>query len=281
MKKINVCVVLPEGYIPAFAMIELGELIFYSIRELGYSVKLQPNIIDPDSQNIILGCHMLSKDSIPEIPKDSIIVNTEQVYSGAADWNPNTFEWISKFQVWDYSEKNILNLNALGITRVKHLKIGYQKELNRIKKIEVKDIDVLFYGSVNDRRGKILNALKESGLNVQHFFGVYGAEKDVLIQRSKVVLNLHFYDSQIFEIIRVFYLLTNSIAVVGEVNPTTFIDSMYLNGIYSSQYDALVESCHLLVKDSKQRIILEQRALDTIKKYPQAAFMESLLLGAY
>ena len=269
--------ILPEGYMPAFALVELGELIFYSIQELGRSVALQPNVIDPNALNILIGCHLLSKDLIPEIPTDTIIINTEQVYSGAADWNPNTFEWISKFQVWDYSEKNILNLNALGITQVKHLKIGYQKELNRIKKIEAKDIDVLFYGSVNDRRGKILNALKESGLNVQHFFGVYGAEKDVLIQRSKVVLNLHFYDSQIFEIIRVFYLLTNSIAVVGEVNPTTFIDSIYLNGIYPAQYDALVESCHLLVKDSNQRIILEQRALDTIKKYPQKVFIELLL----
>jgi hypothetical protein len=281
MKKINVCVVLPEGYIPAFAMIELGELIFYSIRELGYSVKLQPNIIDPDSQNIILGCHMLSKDSIPEIPTDTIVINTEQVYAGATDWNQNTFEWISKFQVWDYSEKNILNLNNLGITRVKHLKIGYQKELNRIKKINNRDIDVLFYGSVNDRRAKILNALKESGLNIQNVFGIYGAEKDALIQRSKVVLNLHFYDSQIFEIIRVFYLLTNSIAVVSEVNPTTSIDGMYLNGIYPSIYDSLVESCHALVKDATQRVLIERRALETIEQYPQTAFIEPLLSSSY
>jgi hypothetical protein len=281
MKKINVCVVLPEGYIPAFAMVELGELVFYSIRELGYSVKLQPNIIDPDAQNIILGCHMLSKDLIPEIPTDTIIINTEQVYAEAIDWNQNTFEWVNKFQVWDYSEKNISNLNTLGITQVKHLKIGYQKELNRIKKINSRDSDVLFYGSVNDRRAKVLNALKESGLNIQNVFGIYGAEKDALIQRSKVVLNLHYYDSQIFEIIRVFYLLTNSVAVVGEVNPTTSIDSMYLNGIYPSQYDSLVESCHELVKDSYQRNLIEHRALETIEQYPQTAFIEPLLSSSY
>jgi hypothetical protein len=281
MKKINVCVVLPEGYIPAFAMVELGELVFYSIRELGYSLKLQPNIIDPDAQNIILGCHMLSKDLIPEIPTDTIIINTEQVYAEATDWNQNTFEWVNKFQVWDYSEKNISNLNTLGITQVKHLKIGYQKELNRIKKINSRDIDVLFYGSVNDRRAKILNALRESGLNIQNVFGIYGAEKDALIQRSKVVLNLHYYDSQIFEIIRVFYLLTNSIAVVGEVNPTTSIDGMYLNGIYPSQYDSLVESCHELIKDSNRRALIEQRALETIEQYPQTAFIEPLLSSNY
>ena len=168
-------------------------------------------------------------------------------------------------------------MNLLGINRVSHLKIGYQKELSRIEKIGDKDIDVLFYGLVNERREKILNDLKACGLNTQYFFGIYGPEKDSLIQRSKVVLNLHLYGSQIFEIIRVFYLLTNSIAVVSEVNPTTSIDGIYLDGIYHSPYDSLVESCQFLVSDSNQRSLIEQKALETIKLYPQAAFIESLL----
>jgi len=277
MRKINVCVVLPDGYMPAYALVELGELIFYSIRELGHLVKLQFNIIEPEAQNILIGCHMLPTDLIPQVPADTIVVNTEQVYSLAADWNPNTFEWVKNFQVWDYSEKNIANLNLLGINRVSHLKIGYQKELSRIEKIGDKDIDVLFYGLVNERREKILNDLKACGLNTQYFFGIYGPEKDSLIQRSKVVLNLHLYGSQIFEIIRVFYLLTNSIAVVSEVNPTTSIDGIYLDGIYHSPYDSLVESCQFLVSDSNQRSLIEQKALETIKLYPQAAFIESLL----
>jgi len=174
-------------------------------------------------------------------------------------------------------QKNITNLNLLGINRVSHLKIGYQKELSRIEKNSNKDIDVLFYGLVSDRREKILNALKDCGLNVQYFFGVYGPDKDALIQRSKVVLNLHHYQSQIFEIIRVFYLLTNSIAVVCEVNPTTSIDNIYLDGIYPCPYDSLVESCQLLVSDSNLRSRIEQNALKTIKQYPQAAFLEPLL----
>ena len=52
-----------------------------------------------------------------------------------------------------------------------HLKIGYQKELIRIEKNNNKDIDVLFYGLVSDRREKILNALKDCGLNVRYFLG--------------------------------------------------------------------------------------------------------------
>ena len=42
------------------------------------------------------------------------------------------------------------------------------------------------------------------------------------IARSKIVLNLHQYDAQVFEIVRVSYLLANRRAVVSErgANPT-------------------------------------------------------------
>ena len=277
MNKYNICVIAPEGYAPALALAELSELILFSIKELGFPALLQLNAIDPEATNILIGCHMLNKDVIPSIPPDTIIVNTEQVYSDAQDWNENTFEWMKSFRVWDYSAKNIANMQAMGLSRVQRLQIGYQKELSRIQQDDNKDIDVLFYGSVNDRRLRILNELKERGLNVQSFFGVYGEEKDRLIRRSKVVLNLHFYDSQIFEIIRVFYLLSNSVAVVSEVNPETSIDPMYLEGIYPAGYDSLVDACQLCVNDHQLRQQLEKNALEAIRKYPQANFMRELL----
>ena len=40
--------------------------------------------------------------------------------------------------------------------------IGYQKELNRIKPSTGKDIDVLFYGSINPRRKYIIDKLIEN-----------------------------------------------------------------------------------------------------------------------
>ena len=79
------------------------------------------------------------------------------------------------------------------------------------------------------------------GLTVKSLFGVYGKERDAWIERSKLVINHHYYQSQIFEVVRVFYLLTNSVAVVGEVNDTTSIDHIYKEGIHPVQYDGLVE----------------------------------------
>ena len=186
-------------------------------------------------------------------------------------------EWVKHFETWDYSERNIIKFHELGLQRIKHLKIGFQKELVRIPQSSAQDIDVLFYGTMNERRITVINLLKAAGLKVHTAFGIYGPERDQLISRSKIVLNNHFYHSHIFGIIRVFYLMTNSVAVVGEVNPSTSIDPIYLNGIYGVPYLDLHTACIELLEDSARRTKLRQNALDAIQQFPQKKFTAELL----
>ena len=276
MKKLNICLVRPDNYIHSYAFLELGELLFFSLKELGYEASFGFNHVDPDASNILIGCHLLDPSFIPQIPSSTIILNTEQVY-GETDWNKPIFAWAKHFQIWDYSPKNIEKLNQLGIDRIKLLKLGFQKELARLDLSGPKEIDVLFYGSVNERRKAILDGLEARGLKVKALFGVYGKDRDEWIERSKIVLNHHYYESQIFEIVRVFYLLTNSVAVVGEVNPTTSIDSIYQDGIYATQYEDLISNCVELVSHQALRDQVQLKALQTISQYPQALFTEEAL----
>ena len=157
------------------------------------------------------------------------------------------------------------------------MNIGFQKELARLDKSKKKDVDVLFYGSVNERRNDIIQKIAAKGLMVKTLFGVYGRERDEWVERSKLVLNHHFYNSQIFEIVRVFYLMTNSVAVVGEVNESTSIDTMCREGIHAAKYDELVAGCVDLVKDEAVRNRLQTEALNSISKYPQKLFTQQAL----
>jgi hypothetical protein len=91
------------------------------------------------------------------------------------------------------------------------------------------------------------------------------------------VLNHHYYEAQIFEIVRVFYLLTNSVAVVGEVNKTTSIDSIYQEGISASKYEDLISGCVELVNHDALRVQVQEKALVAISKYPQALFTQEVL----
>jgi hypothetical protein len=270
MEKFNICLVQPQNYIHSMAFLELGELIHYSLLELGYESTLSTNNIVPTFKNILIGCHLLEPSVISKLPSNTVILNTEQVYGEATPWSQNIFTWATSFEVWDYSTRNIEKFKEQEIYGVKHFKIGFQKELARLDNKKPKEIDVLFYGCINERRKYILDQLVAKGLKVKTLFGVYGKERDDWIEKSKIVLNLHFYDSHIFEVVRVFYLLTNSVAVVGEVNPSTSVDKIFIDGIAPESYERLVPKCEELTNKVILRNSLEISAYNSISKFPQA-----------
>lgn len=272
----NICIV---HFSHSMAWWELGELICYSLRELGFQVNIQHRKMESDCQNIILGAFILESEFIKKVPPNSIFFNTEQLYLDDQKlmWPSDIYEWARNFETWDYSDRNIEKFLQHGITGVKKLGLGYQKELNRIDSSGNQDIDVLFYGSIGERRNKIINDLRAEGLNVKAVFGLYGKERDDLIARSKVILNFHHYNSHIFEIVRVFYLLTNSKAVVGEVSESTIIDKIFLDCIKAAPYDGLVNACKRLVNDKSERHLLESKGFDLFSKIPQKDFTSKII----
>jgi hypothetical protein len=247
------------------------------LRDLNHDAILQFNKIDNDRKNILIGFHLLDIKYLTQIPKDTVLINAEQ-FLGGTPWNENILKWIKSFEVWDYSQQNIDAFKNMGLSNIHLLRLGYQKELNRIQNIAVQDIDIFFYGSINQRRAQVLDSLKNSGLNVHTSFGVYGKDRDDLIARSKVVLNLHYYDSEIFEVVRVFYLLSNGIPTVGEVNSSTCIPKQYKETVKEAHYNDLISACKLMVENEGLRKSQGKTGLEAIKRYPQAAYTKELLL---
>jgi hypothetical protein len=277
MSEFNVCIIQPPDYPHSLAFLELADLLCYSLRDLGFQASSSFNRVEPGARNILIGCHLLDPSFIQALPRSTIVLNTEQIVDDNPIWSKVMLQWTQNFETWDYSEKNISKFKTLGIENIKWLNIGFQKELVRIPAVRIQDIDVLFYGSLNTRRNVILDRLIEKGLTVRTLFGVYGQERDAFIARSKVILNHHYYESQIFEIVRVFYLLTNSKAVVGEVNEKTQISNMCKQGIYNARYDEIVDRCRELVANKGLREAIQERAYASISRYPQTTFMRDVL----
>ncbi len=280
-KRFNICIVNPDRHLHAGVFFEIADLLMYSIRDLGYQVDRSFNNIDIRAINIIIAVHLLDIAYIKNIPANSIILNTEQLSVTLPEWNQRILQSIEcGLEFWDYSDTNIQyikNIEKFSNANIKKLNIGYQSELRNIVNHDY-EIDVLFYGSLNERREYILNSLKDRGLKVKVFTGIYGKDRDYWISRSKVVLNLHYYDAQIFEVVRVFHLLTNSIAVVAEVNNSTIIEQRFKDGILAAPYEQLVDyTVDLIGNENKLK---EQRWIgyESIKKYPQSNFTSALLL---
>lgn len=231
---LNVIQVRPPGYVHAECLTELAETVRYGGRNL--------------EGTVVIGAHLGG-----EFPPEAIIYNTEVVRDGA--WFTREYlHCLGSHCVWDYSEENVRRLAKRGIT-ARYVPVGYVPELTRIPRA-AEDIDVLFTGSLNDRRIKILNDLKAAGLNVVHLFGVYGAERDAYIARAKICLNLHFYVPGVFEIVRCSYYFANEKCVVSQRDGDTWIEQDMVDATASVPYDSIVETCVDLLQNEWLRKIV-------------------------
>tara|TARA_Y100000992_G_scaffold98650_1_gene63805 strand:+ start:12 stop:863 length:852 start_codon:yes stop_codon:yes gene_type:complete len=277
---INICIIKPNNYVHSLAYLEIAELLHYSVLELNQNSKISYNFIDinPKVKNIIFGAHLLNDDMINSIPSNTIIFNTEQIESINEIWKRRILLLASKGIIfWDYSNHNLdLLLTKLNV-KGRLFEIGFQKNLQRIKMNDNKEVDVLFYGSLNNRREKIINSLLKNNVKVKCLFGVYGKDRDDWIGKSKIVLNLHYYESKIFEIVRIFYLLTNAIPIVSEVDENTKLNNNYLKGIKGSNYEDVEKNILSLLENEKERKLIGLNGFNIIKKYPQINFTKSIL----
>lgn len=151
--------------------------------------------------------------------EDCILYNTEQ--TTRQDFNFRDFKNPLIKEIWDYSEINIENFKKNGITNVKLVKPKiwneYAQKLSSYNTTNDYEYDVVFVGWVQERREKILFDLKKENIKTlilsEHFLD----ERDKLISKSKILLNMHFDDDyKIFEIVRCFPWLDVNKIVVSE-----------------------------------------------------------------
>ena len=270
----NVCIVKPKNYPHSDAFWELSELLIYSLRDLKFDVILSINEIIADRQNIVFGAHLLTNN---DFPISTIIFNTEQLWNGVESWVKKIISLGHIYTIWDYNSNNIELLKGKNCKKVIKFEIGFHNKLNRIKQKKVKDIDVLFYGALKERRKNLLNELSNSGLRVKHLFGVYGAQRDEYISRAKIVLNCHHYKAKIFEIVRVHYLVNNNIPVVSELHPDTKIEPFWNSIISSVSFDELANECKRLSHDKLERMKASNLAFKKFQDKPQLEFTKELI----
>ena len=265
----GVYVVSPPGYIHVHAFDEVRDALVHALRELGHDACV---CREPDAarQMIVLGTNLLAQHPV-ELPADAILYNLEQVDRASTWMTDAALAPLRRHRVWDYSARNVAAFATLGIDAT-FVPIGYAANLERIPAAAERDIDVLFYGSLNERRIAVLDALEERGAKVVDLFGVYGEARDAHVARAKVVLNLHHYDAQILEEVRLFYLLANRAFVVSESGDPD-AERAYGGGVVFTPYARIVPVTLAALTQSaaRARVALEGQRL--IRARPYAEFL--------
>jgi O-methyltransferase/8-demethyl-8-(2,3-dimethoxy-alpha-L-rhamnosyl)tetracenomycin-C 4'-O-methyltransferase len=268
-----ISIIRPNGYLHSDAFKEVAETLLYGLKHLGHQAAILENTVDPQVVNIVLGAHLLSEKDCQSLPAGTIIYNLEQL--GSSHLTDAYYKLAERYQIWDYSPINIAHWKDRACAFAPALvEIGYSPELRRIQSSPEQHIDVLFYGSLNEPRLAILRQLEDAGARVRAAFGVYGKERDALIARSKIVLNMHGYDAKLFEVVRVSYLLANSKAVVSE---TAQDIGEFESAVAAFPYEGLVQGCLDLLKDNARRVQLEEDGFRVFSRRPITQILEKAL----
>lgn len=258
-QRAHIAIIAPEGYAHWQAFTATAGAFSQALSELGIACSIGCNEYAKGAQNIIFGAHLIATDAAAaDMPDGSIIFNLEQLAGFGADKHARYTDLLRRFTVWDYSPRNIAWLNTrIAGGKALHVPLGFTSNMVSHLPTSEQPTDVLFYGSLNPRRAGVIERLTASGLAVKHLFNVYGDALDAELARAKVVLNMHFYEDSIHEIVRTSYLLANRKAVVTECNQGTEMAAGLRDGMRAVPYDRLADACMDLVNNDEARRRLE------------------------
>lgn len=222
----------------------------------------------------MLGAHLLPSHYAPS-KCEPIFYNLEIVKENI------TYPYNPSVPVFDYSAMNIKKSESIiesafndGYHRFfyrkplqHHLPISYHPCLSgKINHESPKPIDVLFVGSITERRKKALDDLFKRTPDSVVAFDVYGEKRDELYSQAKIILNMHAYDTKIFEIVRCSYLMANKMCIVSEVGDDEDIEAPYRDGIAFCEYDRLIDKCLELLERPDERERLAETGFEVFSK---------------
>lgn len=207
---------------------------------------------------VILGFHK----SIERLPDHFIAVQMEQ--PGSKWFSKNYIKRLSQARVvWDFSISNVKMFKNMGLDNIHFIPTRVPMcsfiESNQIPPTQ--DIDVLFYGASHDRRTRIEHLLKKKKLNVVfRYYNLFGHDRDELIQRAKVVLNIHYYTESSLETHRIEYLCSKGKCVISEYSNDHELDHLYDESVHFCKYDEIVSTAYKYCKNDTLRHKLEVKS---------------------
>ena len=167
----------------------------------------QQLVAQHDSRTVVFNAHAFPT----HVPQGVIIYNLENVdvqVSGDA---------FAGHEIWDFSTRNAARWRGQR-PAVTAVPVGHHVSMERFQPLpwSQRDVDVLFTGCLNPRRRQVLDALDCAGLKTVVLSTAYGGVRDALLARSKIALNMLFYEEGTFAVLRSAHCAANSVAVIAE-----------------------------------------------------------------
>jgi hypothetical protein len=257
---------------------EIVILIYSSLNELGHEVLIRPNVIDCSLTNILFGAHLIDPTQLPELPEDTIIVNTEQLGGSHQQWTGIISLLAQRYQVWDYSSHNVTYLSSRVPVRAHTvLRLGYHENLERFRRAASPCTDLVFLGSMTKIRQEVLNDLYACGIPVKCYWGLYRWKRDQILAYAGGVLNIHSQQSRILEWTRILYCVANRVPCMSSFHPDSIWDGDQDSFVLRFDETAPGATLAPLISDASQLVKSAEASYERLIQRPQVCYTEYAL----
>ena len=255
---------------------DIAQLIRKSIKhQTGITVSIVDRVypsLCKDTTYILLGANDLLLD---ETPENYVVWQFEQMSS---KWFEARYLEILRGAkaVLDYSQYNCEELQSrFGIKAhfVPVLPLGVGVGSGSTRNCN-KTIDVLFCGSMNDRRKIIIDKLETKGLKVECRSDLWRHKLTTRIKQARLCLNMHYYPDATLETTRLLTLVNLGATILSEPSTDPVLDEHYSKYVTFADYDQLVDQAIEIVKSAKAA---KTRSI----KIPQFVFPVELISNSF
>ena len=205
-------------------------------------------IKDDENIYIIVGVHLYTK-----FPLNYIVLQCEQPGSHWMGDKTLYEKFENSMGLWEISPKladkwRTTYESYYVPTRIPmHVFIDFGKEPEPVRK----DIDILFYGGRHPKRVEMERILRKRFPTkhiVFRYFNLFGEEREEMIQRAKLVLNIHYWPEASLETHRIEYLMARGKCVVTERSKDPALDNEYQGAVVFTPYDKMPDITEKLLK---------------------------------
>jgi hypothetical protein len=248
-----------------FVFTELALALTDMLRRAGYDAEHLVNEVEPERISIVFVPTDGWREALPALdPARTVLFNMEQLGSDSPWTRDGYAQGLADWVVADYSSANVQFLRALNGARQRVHEIpivpGPAVVFARDADL-VPSVDVLFFGTPSPRREHILAQLRERGLSVEVVSGAYAWELTPAIQRARIVLHVHYYETRLLPVARLLQPVAAGVPVVCETSVCSALSDWSDAGIVFAPYEALAQACVALLATPERQIGAVRRNL--------------------
>jgi hypothetical protein len=216
--------------------------------DLGYACTITPNRLAAGAVNVVVGpyaYHWPNRSfAMPYlVDRKFVLYQAEQMHRGHVYFRAIEQNFDGLFTqaaaIWEFSPLGMAYFEASPWAhKVSYVPPGYHRVLDTFRPDPDPYTDVLFYGWPTQRRVELLDRIRARGVKLVTLKDRFGEELNTTIRGAKMALNVHSYEGNSLETVRVSHLLANQCFVISETSD----HNPYGDGVVYADYGDLVDT---------------------------------------